>query len=55
MAACLEAMERGGRQDGAYSGLGLRPRRYSAVEGIAKYQESAAKSLSQRVRLKAAS
>ncbi len=51
----FQAMERGERQDGAYSGLGLRPEEYSAVEIIAKYQESAAKSLSQRVRLKAAS
>jgi DNA topoisomerase-1 len=51
----FQAMERGERQDGAYSGLGLRPEEYSAVEIIARYQESAAKSLSQRLRLKAAS
>jgi DNA topoisomerase I len=51
----FEAMARGERQDGAYSGMGLRPEEYSAIEIIASYQEGAAKSLSRRLRLKAAS
>jgi len=49
----FEVMQRGELQDDAYSGLGLRPEEYSAVDIIAKYQEIAAKSLRQRVRPKA--
>ena len=51
----FEAMERGQRQDEVYAGLGLRPEEYSAVDIIARYQESAAKSRRQQFRLKAAS